>query len=67
MKTVFIVRHGEMHNGSEIVSVHRTKEPAVKAALAVKTCFDGGWVPDGEDEWINGCDFVQVVEEEVKR
>jgi hypothetical protein len=67
MKTVFIVSAGEMHEGSHIVSVHRTKKEAVKAALAVKTCFEGGWVLDGEDEWINGCDFVVVREEEVKK
>ena len=67
MKTVFIVSTGEMHEDVCVVSVHRTKEEAVKAALAVKTCFEGGWVPDGEDEWINGCDFVVVREEEVKK
>ena len=62
---VYIVQHGELNEGSEVVSVHANREDAVKAALAQRCCFDGGWVPDDDHSWINGCDFVLVDEQEV--
>jgi hypothetical protein len=71
MKTVFVVTHGELYEGGGVVSVHASKEAAIKVALSVRTCFDGGWVKEetGEGEpdvWVNGCDFVQVEEELVR-
>ena len=57
---VYVVLHGERCEGGSVVSVHRTHAEAKKAALAVDTCFDGGWEEDGEDQWINGCDFVEI-------
>ena len=64
-KTVFVVVRGELCEGGEVVSVHKSHKDAVKAAMAVKTCFDGGWVLE-EGVWVNGCDFVQVTEETVR-
>lgn len=64
-KVVFIVMHGELHEGGRVVSVHEDEEDAIKAALAVKTCFAGGWVAEEENFWVNGCDFVEVKEETV--
>lgn len=58
MKAIYIVVNGERGEGGTIVSVHRFKKAAIKAALAVKCCFEGGWVPDGPTSWVNGCDFV---------
>lgn len=55
---VFIVSQGERHEGGVVVSVHKTKKAAIKAALAEKCYFEGGWVSDGPASWINGCDFV---------
>jgi len=55
---VFIVLKGERGNGGCVVSVHRTKKAAIKAALAVPCCFDGGWRYDGPTSWKNGIDFV---------
>ena len=71
---VWIVSRGEKHEGVSPRSVHRYKLSAVKAALAEKTHFPGGWVKDmdgytdarGIDErWVNGCDVVQVQRHEV--
>lgn len=64
--TVFVVLHGELCEGGSVVSVHVKKENAIKAALKVRFCFEGGWQPDGDDEWVNGCDFVTVREHEVE-
>ena len=71
MKVVFVVSHGELHEGGSVVSVHQLREDAVTAAMKVRTCFDGGWVLEGgedgiEDFWINGCDYVQITEEKVQ-
>lgn len=67
---VYIVMHGEQHEGGSIVSVHKTKDGAVEAALSVEACFEGGWQLDGTEphdlEWINGCDFVRVVSQRVE-
>ena len=65
LKVVFVVMHGELCEGGRIVSVHEDEEDAIKAALAVKTCFSGGWIYDNDNVWINGCDFVEVKEETV--
>lgn len=62
---VYVVQHGELNEGGDIVSVHRNKEDAVKVALSYKCCFPGGWILDGEDIWINGCDFVLVNEQKI--
>jgi len=63
---VFIVMHGEKCQGGSVKSVHKNESDAIKAALSVRTCFEGGWVEDGENEWENGCDFVSVQEWIVK-
>jgi len=62
---VYIAVHGEQCEGYGVVSVHTKKENAITAAKEMRTCFDGGWQEDGDDSWINGCDFIQVLEEEV--
>jgi hypothetical protein len=66
---VWIVLHGEQHEGCWVVSVHSTKAKAVKAALAVKCRFAGGWRDSYAVEgpyWENGCDFVKVSGVKVK-
>ena len=49
----------------KVISVNKSKKTATKAALSAKCCFSGGWSPDGENAWENGCDFVAVTEYEV--
>ncbi len=66
VRRVWVVSHGEKSEGSGIVSIHKFRKNAEKAALAVKCCFSGGWQPDGEDCWENGCDFVKIQEIEVQ-
>jgi len=69
MKNVFLVERGEKHEGGSVLSAHKTREGAVKAALKAKTCFDGGWTnEEGDgDWWENGCDYVQVIEVPVSK
>lgn len=64
--TVYIVENGERYEGGSVVSVHSSYAKAVEAALAVQTHFAGGWKPDREDHWTNGCDYVTVLQYEVK-
>lgn len=63
---VYIVSHGEQYEGGSVVSVHRLKKNAIKMALAFPCCFPGGWLPEGDDYWENGCDFVKVQEEKIQ-
>lgn len=63
---VFVVINGETHEGGMVVSVHRSKENAVIAALAVETHFEDGWEKEDENYWTNGCDFVMINEYEVQ-
>ena len=67
IRKVWVVLNGEMHEGGSVVSVHDSKNKAVKAALAVHPHFDGGWEPLPEENlsWGNGCDYVTVEEWEV--
>ena len=69
IKSVFIVLHGERCEGGVVVSIHHSKIDAIKAALAINCCFEGGWTPeeDEKDYWVNGCDFVCVEKHKVKR
>lgn len=62
MESIFVVEHGERCEGGSVVSLHKSHEKAVEAALKVEPCFDGGWKQDGTDCWINGCDYVKVTE-----
>ena len=63
-QTVYAVMHGEKSEGGGLESIHRSIDNAIKAALAVRCCFAGGWEADSEtpNYWTNGCDFVEVVE-----
>lgn len=64
---VFIVEHGEKHEGGEICGVFKNKEKAIACALGIRTCFEGGWVPTERPfYWENECDYVKVSEWEVK-
>jgi len=70
---VYIVENGEKYEGGYVVSIHKTFEGAVKAALQVRACFEGGWVKDLMDEepgkfcsWENGCDWLSVRKMEVE-
>jgi hypothetical protein len=58
---VYIVLHGEQHEGGSVVSVHVTRKSAVDTALKQKCCFAGGWTEREDHLWENGCDFVQVL------
>lgn len=66
---VFIVERGEMNEGGNVESVHRSEQTAIAAALAKKPCFAGGWIPakGQKNFWINGCDYVAVVEANVEK
>ena len=63
---VFIVMHGELSAGGTVKSVHENFDTAVRSALNIRCCFDGGWRQVNDDEWENGCDFVSVQEWGVK-
>ena len=69
MKSVFIVEHGEQHEGGDVVGVYTTREKAVKVALEQETCFGGGWKGDKDEDnyWTNGCDYVKVTEHNVEQ
>lgn len=65
MSKVYIVINGEQYAGSTVVSVHKTLDGAVAAALQVPCCFDGGWIPNGKLWWKNGCDYLAVLEKDL--
>ena len=59
---VYVVEHGEQHEGGSVEGVYTTKKSAINAALSHRCCFEGGWTPlDNEpDTWGNGCDYIKV-------
>ena len=65
---VYAVLHGEKHEGGMLVSIHASQCDAIRAALEVETCFEGGWKPIEDEDlvWENGCEFVEVVERELE-
>ena len=64
---VWVATHGELHEGGRVVSIHKNKENAIKIALKQRCCFAGGWRDEGDDAWVNGCDFVMVQGLEVEK
>lgn len=64
---VFIVMTGEKCEGGRVVSIHETKQGAREAALEVKPCFEGGWKETGYLYWENGCDWLKVIPENIKK
>lgn len=64
---VHIVLHGERGVGGSVVGVYGSHKLAKEYALAQRCCFEGGWVPDGENVWRNGCDFVLIDSRELLR
>jgi hypothetical protein len=63
---VYVILHGELHEGGQVVSVHKFRKNAVKVALAMSCYFPGGWQEEEEGFWVNGCDFVKIEEVEVQ-
>ena len=66
MDFVFVVMHGEKYEGGDAKSIHKTREGAIAAALAVPALFnDKKWkkIVDTPEVigWENGCDYVHVI------
>lgn len=68
---VYVVEMGERHEGGTVIAIRHSEKDAIKVALGVKPCFDGGWLRVEREneadhhEWINGGDYVMVYPEEV--
>jgi len=63
--TIYIVLSGEFGDGGLVKGVSATIEQARAAALSMRACFAGGWMPDGAERWRNGCDRVWIEGHEV--
>ena len=71
MKVVYCVMHGEIYEGLELVSIHKTKEGARAAAVKVKPSYDypegQTWVyMEPEGTWDLGDEYIMIVEKELK-
>ena len=63
---VYIATGGNKCEGYNIVGVFESPESAKNAALSQMCCFEGGWIPDGENYWENGCYFVAIETHETR-
>ncbi len=63
---VYVVLAGEQHEGGRVKGVYSTLEKARAAALSRPAGFDGKWHDQGDNYFINGCDFVDVAEWDVE-
>lgn len=65
---VYVVTHGEKHEGGSVVGVLDTLGKARELAVSQRMCWpDQGWREDSlnKNYWENGCDYVLVQEFEV--
>lgn len=63
---VYVVSSGEKHEGSCVEGVYDSLEKARASVDNIKCCFEGGWIEEEDNYWINGCDFVIIQDKEIK-
>ena len=65
---VYIVVHGELSEGGKVMGVHVNYSDAKIEATLIPTHFKSPWeaVKDERDFWVSGCDFVEIVEQELQ-
>ena len=63
---VYVLVVGKQCEGYTIQGVFQNKQDAVNAAMSIPTFLDGEWRGNCEDGWESGCDYMDIIEYEVR-
>lgn len=62
---VYVLVVGESYEGYGIVDIYKNRQDAVNAAKNVRTSFKK-WEGNDVDGWTSGCDYMEILEYEVR-